>query len=153
MGIEIERKYLVKKELLPQSASQYRIEQGYLSDDPERLVRVRISGSTAFLTIKGKGTGLARPEFEYSIPVDDAIELMQLAIYPPIQKIRHIYFEHGKKWEVDVFSGANEGLIMAEIELESEVEDFILPDWIGEEVSGDCRYFNYELSKQPFSGW
>ncbi len=153
MGIEIERKFLVNKELLPVSDELYVIEQAYLNDDPKRLVRIRISDKKAFLTIKSKGNGISRPEFEYDIPLDDAKELMKLALYPPISKIRHIIFHAGKKWELDVFSNSNEGLIMAELELDAEDEQFSIPDWVKEEVTGDKRFYNYELSKYPFSKW
>ncbi len=153
MAIEIERKFLVRKELLPQPSSKIPMKQGYLSVDPERLTRVRIAGNKAFLTIKGKGKGFSRPEFEYEIPFEDATELIKLAIFPPIEKIRYIINVGDKKWEVDIFDGANKGLIMAEIELSTEDERIVLPEWIEEEVTGDLRYFNFELSKKPFSSW
>ena len=153
MAIEIERKFLVHQNLLPKSSNSLVLEQAYLNDDPSRLVRVRIAGDEAFLTIKGKGIGFSRPEFEYEIPIDDARELIEMAIYPPIKKIRHIILYKGKKWEVDIFSGANNGLIIAEVELDSEQEQVVLPEWIEKEVTGDKRFFNYQLSIHPFTTW
>ena len=153
MGVEIERKFLVNKKLLPEAGDQKVLKQGYLNDDTERLVRIRTSDQSAFLTIKGRGTGISRPEYEYEIPINDANELMELAIYPPISKIRKLVYREGKKWEIDIFFGANEGLILAEIELDSEDEYVNLPEWIEKEVTGDKRYFNYELSKNPFCEW
>ena len=153
MGIEIERKFLVNKKLLPENSKSQMIEQAYLTDDPERLLRIRIAGSCAFLNIKGKGTSIARTEFEYEIPVKDARKLMKMTIFPPIKKIRHIIFHEGKKWEVDFFSGKNEGLIVAEIELDHEDEKVLFPEWIGKEVTGDSRFFNHQLSKHPFNDW
>lgn len=153
MAVEIERKFLVNQNLLPKSTASFALEQAYLNDDPARLVRIRIADKKAFLTIKGKGSAIARPEYEYEIPYEDARELIEMAIYPPIKKVRHIIQYEGKKWEVDFFSGANEGLILAEVELEKESEQIVLPEWIDKEVTGDNRFFNYELSKQPYSTW
>lgn len=153
MAIEIERKFLVHEKLLPESKESILMEQGYLNDDPHRLVRVRIAGEKAFLTIKGKGVGIVRPEFEYSIPVQDAKELLEMAIYPPITKIRNIIYHKNKKWEIDIFSGVNNGLIVAEIELVYEDDEVALPEWVECEVTGDDRFFNYQLSKHPFKDW
>lgn len=153
MGVEIERKYLVKEGFVPEGQEQISMSQAYLCADPERTVRVRIANSTAYITIKGKITGISRPEFEYEIPVADAKELMQLAIFPPVEKVRHLIYENGKKWEVDLFSGANLGLIIAEVELLSADEVVELPDWIGSEVSNDIRYHNSQLARNPYQSW
>lgn len=153
MGIEIERKFLLKSTHILNSSEGTRIVQGYLSVDPERTVRVRIFGEQAFLTIKGKGDGIARSEFEYEIPILDAEQLLEMSVQEPIEKIRHLIEYANKRWEVDRFLGKNEGLYLAEIELEHVDEAFSLPDWIGQEVSGDHRYFNSHIAQYPFSTW
>jgi len=153
MGVEIERKFLVRSGFVPKGEHQIQMVQAYLCADPERTVRVRIAGEKAFLTIKGKMTGISRPEFEYEIPVDDATELMKLAVYPPVAKIRHLIVYQGKKWEVDIFSGFNSGLILAEVELNDDNETVHLPEWIAEEVSDDLRYHNSQLAKNPYLNW
>ncbi len=130
-----------------------KIEQGYLSVEPGRIVRVRIAGDKAFLTIKGKTTGISRTELEYEIPVSDAKTAMQMCVGFPIQKTRFIENLNGEKWEIDVFEGKNKGLVMAEIELESEDQKFDLPGWAVKEVSHDHRFFNSWLTKHPFSTW
>ena len=153
MAKEIERKFLVNRDLFkPTSEGDY-IAQGYLSSTPERTVRVRIKNNRGYLTVKGKNTGISRSEFEYAIPVNDAKELLELCEPSIIIKRRYNINFNGSKWEVDVFEGDNEGLIVAEIELASEDESFSKPDWIGEEVSFDVRYYNSHLSKQPFKSW
>ncbi len=153
MATEIERKFLVNKELLPEAAKKITIIQAYLQTDPGRTTRVRITDESAFLTIKGKMVGFSRPEFEYEIPVKDAKELMQLAVSSPIEKVRHLIYVEGRKWEVDFFEGKNQGLVVAEIELPSENEQFDLPVWINEEVTGDIRYHNSYLANHPFIDW
>ncbi len=153
MAIEIERKFLVKKELVPEADKCIRMHQAYLCIEPERTMRVRIADDRAFLTIKGAMSGISRMEFEYEIPEKDARELLKLAISSPVEKVRKIIFEEGKKWEVDFFEGENIGLVLAEIELKTAEETVILPDWIAEEVSGDIRYHNSQLSQHPFSKW
>ncbi|MGJ8695454.1 MAG: CYTH domain-containing protein [Verrucomicrobiaceae bacterium] len=151
MAIEIERKFLVKGEI-PEGVSTEMV-QAYLSLDPERTVRVRLEGEVAKLTIKGRSEGISRKEFEYEIPEEDARELMALAIGAPVEKTR-TRIEVGKHlWEVDVFRGANAGLVLAEVELGSEDEVPVLPDWVGEEVSDDPRYFNSYLARSPFAEW
>ncbi|MBR2179039.1 MAG: CYTH domain-containing protein [Selenomonadaceae bacterium] len=153
MAKEIERKFLVNRDLFkPTSEGDY-IAQGYLSSTPERTVRVRIKNNRGYLTVKGKNTGISRSEFEYAIPVSDAKELLELCEPSIIIKRRYNINVNGSKWEVDIFEGDNEGLIVAEIELASEDESFSKPDWIGEEVSFDVRYYNSHLSKQPFKSW
>lgn len=153
MGLEIERKFLVKAGFVPHGELQIRMEQGYLCAQPERTVRVRIAGEQAFITVKGKISGISRPEFEYPVPLADALELMKLALPDPVRKVRHILFVAGKKWEVDVFEGANAGLILAEVELSVSDEVVELPDWVGAEVSQDMRYHNSQLAQHPYSCW
>lgn len=153
MALEIERKFLVDQSLWVPSENGIRMVQAYLCIDPMPTVRVRIAGEKAYLTIKGRSETISRPEFEYEIPVDDAMEMLKLAISNPVEKIRYKiqYEEH--LWEVDVFSGKNEGLIIAEIELKSENQSFLKPRWILDEVSEDRRFYNSYLSKHPFQEW
>ena len=150
---EIERKFLVDTNKWSPQGKGIAIRQGYISDDPDRTVRVRIAGEKSFLTIKGKSTGIARTEFEYEIPLEDAEFLMTLVLNKTIQKTRYKEFVNGQEWEIDVFEGQNAGLVMAEIELESESQKFILPEWADIEVSGDKHYFNLYLSKKPYNTW
>lgn len=154
MAKEIERKFLTASEDWKENITRaITIKQGYLNSEPSRTVRIRIAGEQGFLTIKGRSTGYTRAEFEYEIPLTDALEMIGLCEQPVIEKTRYLVTEHGKTWEVDVFTGANEGLTVAEIELESESEEFILPTWVGEEVSADPRYFNSSLIRNPFGSW
>ncbi len=153
MGMEIERKYLVKSQEWRDLGTPVHYAQGYLVADGERTVRVRIAGPHGYLTIKGKSKGISRKEFEYSIPLDDAVELIQLCAVPIIEKYRTRVFFEGKVWEIDEFEGENKGLIMAEIELNSEDDFFSVPPWIGEEVTGDFRYYNSQLAVFPFCRW
>lgn len=153
MATEIERKFLLRDTGFLQGLPGERICQGYLSDAVDATVRVRLVGNQGFLTIKGRSHGISRSEFEYPIPATDAEQLLAMCGASRIDKTRY-RIPHGRHlWEVDVFSGANEGLVVAEIELASEEEVFARPDWLGEEVSHDSRYFNSQLSRQPFSGW
>lgn len=153
MANEIERKFLVHKDMIPEAKQCIRMIQAYLCTEPERTVRVRISGEEAFLTIKGKNKGITRKEFEYSIPLEDAKELMNLAVTKPVEKIRKIIYDNGKKWEVDFFEGENKGLVTAEVELSLEKEKVIIPVWVGKEISEDLKYRNSMLSKMPYSHW
>jgi adenylate cyclase len=150
---EIERKFLVNPEVFDAGGSRLMIKQGYLSVDPQRIVRIRREGEKAWITIKGKMEGITRPEFEYDVPVDDAEELLKLALFTPVEKIRHRIKVENSEWEVDEFLGENEGLWLAEIELDDENQPFSHPDWLGEEVTSDKRYYNNELSITPFSRW
>lgn len=153
MGTEIERKFLVQEGPW-RSEIPVSFRQGYLTQDRSRTVRVRIAGTTGFLTIKGPNIGASRLEYEYNIPHDDAIELLdQLCIKPIIEKKRYKIIIHGKCWEVDEFFGDNEGLLLAEIELDHENEEFDPPDWVGREVTTDERYFNSNLAQNPFCNW
>ncbi len=154
MGIEIERKFLVSGEDWKSLGTPILYKQGYLNKSPERTVRVRIAGETAFLTIKGKGKGISRPEFEYQIPVEEADQLLnELCLHPLIEKFRWKIPFKGFLWEVDEFLGDNKGLILAEVELEDADVDPPLPNWIGKEVSHDPRYFNSNLSDHPYQEW
>lgn len=152
MAKEIERKFLVKDSWQPQSAG-IKIAQGYLSTVPERTVRVRIKGDKGYLTIKGKNVGVSRAEYEYEIPRQDAEEMLQLAEQPILVKTRYLEQQGEFTWEVDVFAGENQGLVVAEIELPAEDAEFSRPAWLGQEVSGDVRYYNANLIKIPFSLW
>jgi adenylate cyclase len=154
--LEIERKFLVTSEQFKTEAfQQNRIVQGYLSSVPERTVRVRIKGGNGFLTIKGKGneSGMSRLEWEKEISLAEAEELLQLCEKGVIDKVRYEIKKGNHVFEVDVFSGDNEGLILAEIELNSESESFEKPNWLGEEVTNDERYYNAYLSKNPYKNW
>jgi len=152
MGIEIERKFLVVGEAWKQSPGQ-RYSQGYLNRDPARTVRVRVVGSQAWLTIKGRNQGATRAEFEYEIPLADGLQLLGLCEGPLIDKIRRLVPHAGMSWEVDEFLGENAGLVVAEIELSTSDQAFEAPPWLGAEVTEDPRYFNSQLAQHPFSRW
>lgn len=151
--MEIERKFLVKSTNFPRTNNNLVMKQGYLSVDPERIVRIRTEGKNAWLTIKGAVKGFSRPEFEYPLTLADAEDLLKLALFPPIEKIRHRIVVQDLLWEVDEFLGANSGLIMAEVELENEEHAVELPDWIGHEVTCDKRYYNAWLAQHPYNTW
>ena len=153
MPIETERKFLVTGTDWKQGATSKDFSQGYLSQDPERSVRVRIAGNQAYLTIKGMSQGVSRLEFEYPIPIDEARQLLPLCLPTIISKTRYFVDLDNRRWEVDVFHGDNEGLVIAEIELEDESEQINLPHWVGREVSDDSRYYNVALAKSPFREW
>lgn len=156
MGKEIERKYLVKGEFKPFATKETRITQGYLSSVPERTVRVRIKGDKGFITIKGIGneSGASRYEWEKEIPVSEANELLKLCEPGVIDKTRFIVPEKGGlKFEVDEFYGENEGLTLAEIELPDEDHSFEKPEWLGNEVTGNKKYYNSYLSKNTYRSW
>jgi len=155
MGVEIERKFLVDhekwKKLKKPAGTHYH--QGYLLDELNCTIRVRLAGTIGFVTIKGINSGISRTEFEYKIPAADASELIKSFSKSAVEKIRYRIRFAKKLWEVDEFLGDNEGLIMAEIELKDEKEEFKKPDWITGEVSADNRYYNSNLSKNPFKNW
>jgi len=153
MGIEIERKFLVDPEKWVKPDEGVYFTQAYLISDSERTVRVRIAGDKGYLTIKGKSNGFSRKEFEYEIPVEEARELMSLCKNFAVEKIRYFLKAGPVTWEVDEFFGANQGLLMAEVELESQDQEIELPPWILKEVTGDDRFFNAYLAKHPYSGW
>jgi adenylate cyclase len=128
--------------------------QGYLSIDTRRSVRVRVAGPQATLTIKGKSEGAARDEFEYTIPIEDAEQLLcRLCLKPLIEKTRYTVIHAGHKWEIDEFHGENEGLLVAEIEIDDDSQLVAIPEWAGDEVTEDARYFNLNLVKRPYSTW
>ena len=155
MDIEIERKYLLASDAWrDEVANVLLLRQGYLCTDPESTVRVRISGSSAWLTVKGKRVGVSAPEFEYPIPVTDAADLLNtLSQKSLIEKKRHLIPRDGIVWEVDEFLGRNAGLVLAEVELTSADQTVFLPSWIGREVTGDPRYYNVNLALHPFPDW
>ena len=152
---EIERKFLVAGNFKQHAKEAVRITQGYLSSVPERTVRIRIKGERGFITIKGKGSesGLSRFEWEKEIPVSDAVKLLDICEPGVIDKTRYFVEVGRHTYEVDEFYGDNEGLIVAEVELHSEDETFIKPDWLGKEVTGDIRYYNSMLMKNPYRKW
>lgn len=155
MATEIEHKYLIKPELWKKVIPYERVDirQGYLLTDPAKTLRVRTKGKTGYITIKGKTQGASRAEFEYEIPLADALELLTGFCSQVIEKTRHLVLYEGKTWEVDEFKGLNAGLIVAEIELSSEDENYDLPDWVDKNVTNDLRYANSNLSVKPFSSW
>lgn len=153
MPAEIERKFLVTDNSWREGAVGTPYVQGYLSRDPERIVRIRRAGERAFVTIKGLTTGVTRVEFEYAIPPEDADAMFKLCLGPLIEKTRYVVPWAGKHWEVDEFHGDNAGLIVAELELASEDEVFARPPWLGREVSDDPRYGNSRLVEHPFRTW
>lgn len=154
MGVEIERKFLLRGEAWRALGQPVLLRQGYLSSHRERVVRVRIEGSQAMMTIKGRSEGNTRGEWEYPLPLTDAQEFLErLCERPIIEKYRRRIMHAGMVWEIDEFLGVNAGLVVAEIELESADQAFDMPAWIGVEVSDDARYFNANLIGHPFSQW
>jgi adenylate cyclase len=154
--IEIERKFLVKSDSYKSLAkSKTRIVQGFLNTDSNRTVRVRIKGDLGFITVKGKSNeaGTSRFEWEKEISVEDADNLLELCEKGILEKCRYIIVSENHVYEVDEFYGDNEGLTVAEIELNSENERFQKPDWLGKEVTGEVKYYNSQLSKKPFKKW
>jgi len=156
MAFEIERRFLVKNDRWRAGASRGKFyRQAYLSVDKRRAVRVRVAGGKGFISVKSQEEGrITRREFDYEIPLRDAEEMIEaLCDHPPVDKIRYVVMEDGMTWEIDVFEGANEGLVIAEIELESEDQPVRLPDWAGPEVTRDERYLNVNLYLHPFREW
>lgn len=157
--LEIERKYLIDpvKWALAEKPEARELVQGYLCKDDQKVIRVRIvkmdAGEKGYLTIKGKMENLGRSEFEYEIPPSEAKDLLALTLYGPVEKTRYKYPHAGKIWDVDLFHGSNEGLMLAEIELDHPEEPIDFPEWVGGEVSHDPRYYNAYLSEHPFSTW
>ena len=155
MGIEIERKFLMnpeKWEHLEKPVGEF-YRQGYLLTDPTKTIRVRQTSEQGFLTIKGISVGATRKEYEYEIPLEEAKELLDQFSVAELSKIRYKISIGNHVWEVDEFSGKNAGLIVAEIELTSEDEDFEIPDWIGREVTGAEKYYNSNLVTEPYENW
>ena len=154
MGVEIERKFLLAGDAWRTLGEPQLLRQGYLSAEPERTVRVRVEGDQGRLTVKSKSVGASRGEWEYPIPLADANELLdRVCLQPLVEKYRRRIDFAGHVWEVDEFIGANAGLVLAEIELDSEDALFALPPWIGAEVTADRRYFNSYLVAHPYSSW
>lgn len=155
MGVEIERKFLVVGDSWrDEVVSATRIVQGYLSSGGSATVRARIKGERAYLTIKGQSQGISRSEFEYEIPVVDAEAMLaELSVGPVIEKTRHLIEVAGHTWELDVFAGDNDGLVMAELETASADEQFTMPPWAGQDVSDDARYYNVNLARSPYRVW
>ena len=154
MGIEIERKFLIDTGKLPPLTHGYTIKQGYIPTADHTTVRIRVHDQDAFLTIKGKSVGASRLEFEYSIPLQDANDMLEaLCQSAVVEKTRYLVEHEGHTWEVDVFEGSNKGLVVAEVELDSEEEAFALPSWVTKEVTDDIRYFNSNLIDNPYSKW
>jgi adenylate cyclase len=154
MPQEIERKFLVEGDDWRAAGRGTPYRQGYLSTVPERSVRVRLVRDKGYLTIKGASVGASRAEYEYEISAVEAGEMLDnLCERPLIEKTRYRLVHHGLTWEVDEFGGDNAGLIIAEVELDDEDQDVILPDWVGKEVTGDRRYYNASLIAEPYSSW
>ena len=153
-GIEIERKFLLKNDTWRQHIKQsFKIKQGYLSRGKNSTVRIRVDEEHSYLTIKGPTNGSTRTEFEYEIPHDEAEIMLKMCVESLIYKVRHIVMVGDMKWEIDAFVLDNDGLVVAEIELDSETQQFDMPDWIGKEVTHDPRYYNSNLSLNPYSQW
>ena len=153
MPLEIERKFLVISEDYQQNSKSVYIKQAYLSADENMAIRVRIEKNQATINIKSKKSERVNHEFEYIIPMDEAISLIKMSPYPIIEKTRHVVEYEGNAWEVDKFHADNDGLTVAEIELDNENEEFGMPPWLGEEVTADYRYLNSNLAVNPFSKW
>ncbi|MEO7215638.1 CYTH domain-containing protein [Mucilaginibacter sp.] len=155
MAIEIERKFLVdhaKWNALAKPAGKL-FKQGYILSDDKRTVRIRVTDEAAYLTLKGSTTGISRSEYEYTIPIADGNEILSGLTVSAIEKVRYEIDFAGNTWEVDIFSGDNDGLIVAEIELEQEDQAFERPDWVAREVTDDHRYSNASLSVNPHKNW
>ena len=155
MALEIERKFLVNQRKWEQLEKPIgkRYRQGYLLNNKVKTIRIRTTETDAFLTIKGKTNGMSRSEFEYKIPLNEGTELLDAFSESELSKTRYEIHHKDKLWEVDVFHGDNDGLIVAEIELESEDERFELPEWVDKEVTDDPRYYNANLVLSPFKTW
>jgi CYTH domain-containing protein len=153
MAEEIERKYVVDTKLWKPRDAGTHFKQGYLNSHKDRVVRVRLEGATAKLTIKGATRGIRRAEFEYAIPQEDAVAMLALCEQPLIEKRRYREVVGGRTWEIDVFLGDNEGLVLAEVELDSEDQEIEIPPWAIRDVSNDPRYYNSNLLKLPYKAW
>jgi len=155
MAIEIERKFLVDHEKWQalEKPEPMHFRQGYIFSDEKKTIRIRVTDAEAYITIKGSSAGFSRSEFEYTIPAADGVQLLDNFAVSELEKYRFNINYAGKLWEVDEFLGDNQGLLMAEIELDSEDEKFELPPWITTEVTGDKRYYNSFLSVNPFKSW
>ena len=155
MGVEIERKFLVRGDAWRAAAAhRERLRQGYLANTTRASVRVRIAGEGAWLSVKSMTRELVRLEYEYPIPVADADQMLDRLCDPPlVEKVRHVVPHAGHEWEVDEFLGANAGLIVAELELDAPDEAYARPDWLGDEVTHEARYYNFNLVTHPYAAW
>lgn len=155
MALEVERKFLIAGDFKSFAKKSVRITQGYISSAPERTVRIRIKGEKGFITIKGIGSasGVSRYEWEMEIPLAEALELLQICEPGVIDKTRYLIEDGRHTFEVDEYYGDNEGLIVAEVELSSENEAFDKPEWLGDEVTGNAKYYNSMLAKNPYKNW
>ena len=153
MGREIERKFLVRGTAWRSLGSSKVFRQGYLSTVKERTVRIRLVGDQGWITVKGLTVGATRSEFEYAIPAPDAAEMLELCEQPIIEKTRTVIDAGELRWEIDEFAGVNQGLIVAEVELERADQEINLPEWVGDEVTDDQRFYNANLIASPFSTW
>ena len=154
MAQEIERKFLVDFNKLPPLPAGEAIKQAYIDTNSHTVVRVRLIGDEAFLTLKGANRGNVRSEFEYSVPVDDAKAIVaELCDGPSVEKTRYLLPHAGHIWELDIFEGDNQGLVVAEVEMATEHEAVQLPSWVTQEVSGQPRYYNVSLLKKPYCQW
>ncbi|MCI5140499.1 MAG: CYTH domain-containing protein [Candidatus Electrothrix sp. ATG1] len=154
MAKEIERKFLIDISQLGDLKSGVEIKQGYISTTDNTAVRIRLLGDKAFLTLKGENTGATRSEFEYAIPIKDANEMLaEFCSGPIIEKTRYFVVHCDHTWEVDIFHGDNDGLVVAEVEMHSEDENVNIPTWVVKEVTGDPKYYNSNLMKKPFKDW
>ena len=153
MGTEIERKYLVRGGAWRALGVAKAFRQGYLSTVKERTVRIRLVGDQGWITVKGVTVGATRAEFEYPVPATDAAEMLELCERPLIEKTRTVVDVGELRWEIDEFAGPNVGLIVAEVELHHEDQEIDLPEWVGDEVTDDPRYYNANLTAHPFSTW
>jgi adenylate cyclase len=154
MGTEIERKFLVKSDAWRAGVAERSVlRQGYLAAENGNTVRIRVAGDKAWLTVKGPAAGSRRAEFEYAVPTDDALAMLELCGTRLVDKVRSLVPSDGHVWEVDEYAGPNAGLITAEVELDSENAEVPLPPWLGPEVTGDRRFDNASLSARPFGTW
>lgn len=157
MGVEIERKFLLRdSSWRPYPHQLIEIVQGYLSNDPTVRIRtehIHPNLHTGLLTIKGRPTGITRPEFEYEIPYRDAMFMLEHMCNQTVSKDRLVFLESNKTWYLDIFKGMNQGLIIAEIELENEQEQFVFPNWLGNEITNEAKYLNVNLSINPYTLW
>ena len=153
MGIEIERKFLIDIDKITNLGMGTSIKQGYISNEINPTVRLRTRETKGYITVKGENTDISRPEFEYEIPIKDALEMMSLFCKTTLSKTRYEVLVGSHIWEIDIFHGDNDGLIIAELELKTDDEDFVMPDWVINEVSDETMYYNSNLIKKPFCSW
>ena len=155
MATEIERKFLILNDNWRKEADDgIHMIQGYMGSNEKSSIRIRVNGDSANLNIKSKTLGIQRHEYDYAIPLNEATEMLEtLCDYPLIEKTRYHVMHDGHKWEIDVFAGENEGLVVAEVELSSLEEEISMPDWVGEDVSDDPRYYNICLVTNPYKNW